>query len=284
MAVPLNQAQEHELDTLLNWYLRGWGPVDWRDLEEDKSAFSDHRMGYMLLALSEIEADSKTMRKKVAATGGDQVRHLQEFIIVWLAEEGEHGRALARLAARYGVTALPAANWRKVTRDWRSTITWPSLYLSRSIPGMCAVYSTLGAMQELIALTTYNFLAKRLDEKSATVLRRIARQESRHMKFYRTAASVFLSNSTAAQRATRVLIDQLWRPPGMDLLGAGSFESIFEPLLTDPQYASALTAADRIASSLPGLGSVTVMQRYLNRNGFEIADGRGDRIELEGFQ
>jgi len=147
-----------------------------------------------------------------------------------LAEEGEHSRALRHLARSYGTSDLDI-DARRWSRDVRAFFTWPSLYIGRSIPGLQAAYCTLGAMQELVALATYNHLAHLCaDSSAASMLRAIAKQESRHMRFYRKAAEILLSASQAAQRATRILIGNLWRPPGMDLIGRGCYEDIFGPI------------------------------------------------------
>ncbi|TCC32462.1 acyl-ACP desaturase [Kribbella sindirgiensis] len=267
---------------MLDWYLSSWGPVDWTAVRQVSDLDADPELGRMLLALSMIEADSQVMRRKLAASGADRSPELLEFIAVWLAEEGEHSRALKHMARNYGTTDL-AIDERRWSRDIRAFITWPSLYLGRRIPGLKAAYCTLGAMQELVALTTYNHLAQRCDTSPvSSALRAIAKQESRHMRFYRTAAEIFLGASPAAQRTTRVLIGKLWRPPGMDLIGKGWYEEIFGPILRDPQYTSALLRVDRIVSALPGIGSISVMREYLHTHEFPAPVAAVARREAQG--
>ncbi len=222
----------------------------------------------MLYALALIEADSLTMRRRISAIGADRVEELLEFITIWLAEEGEHSRALTQMARMHGFEPTSLAT-RKTTRDLRTLLTWPMLYVVRELRGICAAYCMLGAMQELIALTTYHHLASECeDPEIRAVLKAIARQESHHMRFYRRAAELFLRDSKAAQRNTRILIKRLWQPPGRDLLGTGNYEVIFGPLLTDSRYATRMLRVDQIVDGLPGLNGIRVAADYLDRHGF----------------
>lgn len=267
------------LRELVDWYASDWGPVDWRALKSSAFRTDDQSLGRMLYALSLIEADSQTMRRRLSTAGVDRSDELLEFIAIWLAEEGEHSRALARLSVMHGYESKELDSTRATTRDVRSLLMWPGLQVARRMRGICAAYCTFGSMQELVALTTYHHLAgMSTTAEVSEVLRAIARQESRHMKFYRNAAEIFLDGSPSAQRTTRSLINRLWRPPGMDLFGDGTYEDVFGPILGDHQYAKQLTKVDHMVSGLPGMGAVSVTSRYLETHGFAIhARATGDR-------
>lgn len=257
-----------ELRDLVDSYTKQWGPVPWRHLESNEFQHEDPTTGRMLYALALIEADSLTMRRRISAVGADRVEELLEFITIWLAEEGEHSRALTQMAVMHGFEPSELAT-RKTTRDLRTLITWPMLYVLRELRGICAAYCTLGAMQELIALTTYHHLAADCESPEIrSVLQAIARQESHHMRFYRGAAELFLRDSRAAQRNTRFLVQRLWQPPGLDLLGPGNYEVIFGPMLGDPRYATRLLKVDHVVNGLPGLSGIRVAAAYLDQHGF----------------
>jgi hypothetical protein len=257
-----------ELRTLVDAYTSDWGPVAWKGLKASDFHCDDRATGQMLYALAMIEADSLTMRRRISVIGADRVQELLEFITIWLAEEGEHSRALTYMSAMHGFESRDLST-RATTRDLRTLFTRPMLYAVRGLRGICAAYCTLGAMQELVALTTYHHLANRTESVEVhDVLKAIARQESHHMRFYRGAAELFLMDSRAAQRNTRMLITRLWQPPGRDLLGTGKFERIFGPILTDREYATNMLKVDRVVKSLPGLDGVNVMARYLDSHDF----------------
>jgi hypothetical protein len=257
-----------ELRTLVDQYAQDWGPVAWKGLKDSDFTVDDRPTGRMLYALALIEADSLTMRQRISTIGADRVQELLEFITIWLAEESEHSRALTYLAGMHGFTPEELAT-RTRTRDLRTLLTRPMLYAVRGLRGICAAYCTLGAMQELVALTTYHHLATgSASTEIASVLKAIGRQESHHMRFYRRAAELFLQDTPAAQRNTRFLIQRLWQPPGLDLLGKGNYEDIFEPILTDREYATSLLSVDHVVQNLPGLAGIRVMATYLDSHGF----------------
>lgn len=259
---------KRELRELVDTYTDSWGPVAWRSLKSSKFQCDDQSTGRMLYALALIEADSQTMRRRISAIGADRVEELLEFITIWLAEEGEHSRALTQMARMYGFDLSVLAT-RETTRDLRTLLTRPMLYIVRELRGICAAYCTLGAMQELIALTTYHHLAAGCENAEIrSILKAIARQESHHMRFYRRSAELFLRDSKAAQRNTRILIERLWQPPGLDLLGPGNYEVIFGPILSNPQYATRMLRVDQVVNGLPGLGGIRVAAHYLDKHGF----------------
>jgi rubrerythrin len=252
------------LRPFLNEYVRFWGPIDWSALRNRDPLPQNPAMGRMLLALAQIEGDSQVIRRKLATTHADRNDALLEFIAIWLAEEGEHSRALRHMASLLGTTSVDYDR-RCAWRDIRAFVTWPTLYAARLIPGLSATYCAVGAIQEHIALTTYNHLAAMIDDSECqNVLKRLARQECRHMRFYRHAAEIFLAESRCAQLYTSALIKRLWRPAGKDFLGSRVFEDIFAPLLSQRKYTDALASVDGVISRLPGLGDVRVMSRWLN--------------------
>lgn len=269
MGVKLTLDGSATITRLLDNYLTRWGPVFWRHLT-DLSVPSDATLGLMFKALSEIESDSVCVRRKLSATGADFTAELREFIIIWLAEEAEHGRAIDTVARKYGVTVLPTATKRSNHRSIRTFFTWPALYGARALPGVCAAYTALGAMQELVALKTYKKIAELTPAPVSDLLRDIARQEARHIKFYRGCAEVFLSESRKAQITTRRLLSRLWQPPGTDLLGRGNYEEIFAPVLTQADFQKELLKVDSMLDRLPGLAEMSIMERYLRRNKFDI--------------
>jgi hypothetical protein len=179
-----------ELRKLVDWYSSSWGPVDWKALKTSEFRCDAQAMGEMLYALSLIEADSQTMRRRLAAVGADRSDELLEFIAIWLAEEGEHSRALAHMSSMHGFVPR-RIDTRTALRDLRAFLTWPSLYLARGMRGICASYCTLGSMQECVALTTYHHLAAMSEDgEVARVLKAIGRQESRQRYSWRTTSQL----------------------------------------------------------------------------------------------
>ncbi|MFJ7768025.1 ferritin-like domain-containing protein [Streptomyces sp. NPDC097107] len=210
-----------------------------------------------------IETDSVVMRRKLAATRADRSNPIKQFNVLWLAEEAEHGRALSAAAERLGVR-LRSPEKRPMLRDLRSVTTWPALYVSGAlIPYLDAAYCVLGSLQEYIALTTYRRIAVRVgDEALYGLLHDIARQEGRHMRFYAESAKVLLSEPSA-RWVTVTLINHLWRPPGVDLLGLEKWLNVFRPLFDDHEYVSNLLRVDQILGKLTHYAEVRPMRRFI---------------------
>lgn len=64
------------------------------------------------------------------------------------------------------------------------------------------------------------------------------------------------------------MIQRLWQPPGLDLLGPGNYEVIFGPILSDTRYATRMLRVDQIVNGLPGLSGIRVAADYLDEHGF----------------
>ncbi|WP_406296528.1 acyl-ACP desaturase [Embleya sp. NBC_00888] len=259
---------EHEsrIGQLFDSYVRSWGPICWRDQCAKIQAPINCEYGTMLYALGLIETDSVVMRRKLAATRADRSNPIKQFNILWLAEEAEHGRALEAAAEKLGVRSLTFSSRRSI-RDLRSIATWPALYLSGFlVPHLDAAYCTLGSVQEYIALTTYRRIGEKLGDPALDgLLRQIAQQEGRHMKFYRGAAQVLLE-PRQARRVTAALLARLWRPPGVDLFGLPKWLEIFRPILEDDVYVGRLLRADDLLADLIGDSIARPMKRFLETN------------------
>jgi hypothetical protein len=121
-------------------------------------------------------------------------------------------------------------------------------------------------MQEYVAHTAYSALADRVGEPAAAdVLHQIARQEARHLRFYRRGAVAVLAESDVTRRVVRLLIDIDWKPPGVSLFGTAGWAEIFRPLLADRELERRLLRMDQMTAALPGLAGLQVMERFLAR-------------------
>ena len=253
------------LDSLLDQYLKNWGPIEWRLELSRSSPKVDINLGRALLALSAIETDSRVIYRKLHMANLDKRRAIQTFNITWLAEEAEHGRALQCLAGKLGVCDDPWTRSRITIRP----LEWPVLAMSRVLGASFeGAYLALGAIQEYVALTTYRKIADIIDDPpAALVLRRIAAQEGRHMHFYRGAALLFLEDPNCAYVASRIL-RKVWRPPGIDLLGLPAWLASFGPLLEYDDYRARLVRVDSLIRKMPGFEGTSFMAQFLERHGY----------------
>jgi hypothetical protein len=252
------------LENNLEDYLRGWGPIQWRDQVQNSSVQFNPDLGGVLNALADIEDDAFYMRVKLRHTGALRADVINHFVAVWLAEESEHSRALAHLADLYGYQRQKREH-KLLGRDKRSIAAVVGLSIGGAVysNGMCAAYLTLGAAQEYVALTTYNALAEENnDEVTRDILRQISRQEGRHLRFYRRGAEAILEGNSVAQKFCRWVLSTYWRPPGIDLLGREEWIRLFGKLLEVPENAAKYNGMDAMLDRLPGLEGLNLMQRF----------------------
>lgn len=250
-------------------FLGDWGPVRWRSLLQGTAVAPRPDIAAMFHALSRVEDDAFYMQVRLRRIGIFHISTVSQFNAIWLAEESEHSRALAALAVRYGGADAPIIRKRVWSRDKQSLWMVPLLKCRGLYPrGILAGYLTLGAVQELVALTVYNAAAQLLDDPPArAVLRAISRQEGRHMRFYRRCAEIMLTESVATQRYVRFILRRYWRPPGIDLLGRAGWERSLAPLLDDPSVRDRFACVDTMCDNLPGLRGMRLMETFLRRYG-----------------
>ena len=106
-----------------------------------------------------------------------------------------------------GTTRLAQSRGRLPRRDALRPVAFT--LASALTPHIVAVHMTWGAVNEWTTQAAYARLAKLADHPTLTVLlRRIMKQEGRHIDFYATEASGRLANSRAAQRVTRWALER----------------------------------------------------------------------------
>lgn len=228
----------------------------------------DTRRGRLLAALADIEDDSRFMQKKLRDMGALREISLIDFNNQWLCEENEHATALRALARKRGVEADPIEHGYGA-RDPRAI--WAVLAYrigSLNSEAITASYLAHGAVQEYIALSAYVLLAESAPtQNERDILRGIARQEGRHMKFYRTGALSIMSNGRKSTRSfVRWVFEKYWIPPGIELLGRSNWLRLFSPLLITDEARERLAGADRILQLFPGLEDIHVMGDFLSNN------------------
>ena len=243
-----------------------WGPVLWRPLLEDFRPSPDPHMAAMFSALADVEEVSFYMQVLIRRVGLTRLAPVREFNALWLAEESEHARAMTEVAQRYGAKEHPRM---RHTRSYRllhslSPSTW--IAATGLLPQVTlALYLAMGTLQEYVALSTYRILADMIgDPPVAEILRRIAQQEGRHMRFYRTGAIAVLEDDPVARRAVRHVVHTSWRPPGVDLFGLEGWVHTFRPLLSFPGAQARYLRMDDLAADLPGLQGVRAAERFLD--------------------
>ena len=138
---------------------------------------------------------------------------MTSFLTLWNYEEFWHGEAIAKVLEAHeeqaGTTRIAALRQRLPKRQAWKPLTFQ--LASAITPHLTAVHMTWGAVNEWTTQAAYARLAKLADHPTLTqLLRRIMKQEGRHIDFYATQAKSRLTDSRAAQRVTRWALDHFW--------------------------------------------------------------------------
>ena len=113
---------------------------------------------------------------------------------------------------------------------------------------------TWGAVNEWTTQAAYARLAGLADHPTLSVLlRRIMKQEGRHIDFYATEASGRLSGSRAAQRVTRWALRRFWAPVGSGVVPDAEVRFLRDYLFGDDDGRAMAERIDRRVDRLPGL-------------------------------
>jgi rubrerythrin len=188
------------------------------------------------------------------------------FFEVWKAEELAHAAALDRWLRRYSevrgveVPAPQPAPDRAVRPVER--------VLARTGGAVgelaAAAHMAWGAANELLTLNGYRRLAERSpDPVLATVLERIAAQESRHYSFYLLQAEWRLAASRLVRAVLPRLLRRVWTPVG---IGDGyktreDFAAVLAHLVDPPAGDRLLDRMDRRLAALPGLDGLRIFRQ-----------------------
>src|SRR5262249_18242365 len=172
--------------------------------------------------MHDIEHHTVCYLRDLLATPAHADHEVTSFLTMWNFEEFWHGDAIGRVLAAHGEPAGPR-RVEALRRSQRWTDRFgPTLHaLGSSIVGASytAVHMTWGAMNEWTTQAGYARLAARADHPTLTeLLRRIMRQEGRHVDFYASQAMARLAGNRRAQRLTRFALTRYWRPVGSDVM------------------------------------------------------------------
>ena len=214
--------------------------------------------------MHDVEGHTMCYLRDILVTHAHRDPTITAFLACWAYEEHWHGDALAQVLAAHGE---PAGHTRSAglrgqlprRHAWRPLAFGLSSSLSRH---MVAVQMAWGAVNERTTQAGYAQLARRAGHPVLSeLLRRIMRQEGRHIDFYAGFARQRLSTSRAAQRVTRVALRRLWAPVGSDLMPSAEVSFISTHLFGDPAGRTVARRVDRAVDRLPGLDGLHLLEK-----------------------
>jgi rubrerythrin len=262
-------------------------PLDVRDLDL-ANAFHTHKLHPDVLRclryMHDIELHTVCYLRDLLVTSAHRDPEITTFLTFWSFEEYWHGEAIATVLRAHGETA-GATRVKELRRRRRITeAAKPFTHGLASLvvgPSMTAVHMTWGAINEWTTQAGYARLAQRCDHPVlAEMLRRIMKQEGRHIDFYAAQATKRLASNRRAQWLTRMALRRFWSPVGSDVMPEAEVRHLISYLFGGRDGKAMAERIDRRIENLPGLGGLGLIDKARASMTCELGDHRSERFDV----
>jgi len=240
------------------------------DGDIDYGHFRSHRLPEPALRclryMHDIEHHTACYLRDLLVTRAHRDPTMTTFLTCWAYEEMWHGEAIGQVLAAHdeswGAARIATARQRTA---WSGRLApWAMALSSAATRHVTAVHMTWGAINEWTTQAGYGRLAQHCDDPVLTaLLRRIMKQEGRHIDFYASQAQARLDGSPAAQRMTSTALRRLWAPVGSGVMPRPEVRHLVTYLFDDAARREALARLDRRIDNLPGLAVLALMTSRL---------------------
>jgi hypothetical protein len=191
------------------------------------------------------------------------------FLACWVFEELWHGEAIGGVLEAHGEIAgsrRVAALRRR--RRWGDTLGLVAHAAGAAVagPSFVALHMSWGALNEWTTQAGYARLAQTEDHPVLSeLLRRIMKQEGRHIDFYASEANRRLAASPRARRLTRQALRHLWRPVGSGVMPRPEVAFLVRHLFAGRDGMATAARIDRRVDQLPGLEGLGLLTGAVER-------------------
>lgn len=218
--------------------------------------------------MHDVENHTSCYLRNLLNTRAHHDPEVTTFLTMWNFEELWHGEAIARVLAAHGepagATRVAAMRARLGWRITSSPLLW--MGFSAATKHFLAVHMTFGVINEWTTQAGYARLAARAQHPVLSeLLRRIMRQEGRHIDYYLSQARDLLGASRGAQRTTRLMIRRLWSPVGATVMPEDETRHLVRTLFADEEGRTVAARVDRRVDSLPGLTGLNLLGGTIDR-------------------
>ncbi|MCU1484443.1 MAG: hypothetical protein JWN67_1189 [Actinomycetia bacterium] len=252
----------------LDTYKRVTGRLEYDDVDFD--AFRDQPLDEASLRclryMHDIEEHTSCYLRNLLNTRAHYDPEITTFLTMWNFEELWHGEAIGQVLAAHdepGTLPRVARMRERLGRKIGSPIGW--MAFSAATKHFLAVHMTFGVVNEWTTQAAYSRLASVCDHPVlADLLRRIMKQEGRHIDFYLDKAKEHLE-PLGARRQTRFVMKHFWKPVGSSLMPEDDTRHLARTLFAGAEGRPMLERIDRRIDRLPGLGDLHLLTEAFGR-------------------
>jgi hypothetical protein len=218
--------------------------------------------------MHDVENHTVCYLRDVLVTRAHRDPEVTKFLTLWNYEEFWHGEAIAGILEAHdeqaGTGRVAALRQRLPKGDALKPVGYQ--LVSALTPHLTAVHMTWGAVNEWTTQAAYARLAQLADHPTLSeLLRRIMKQEGRHIDFYASQAKSRLGDSRAAQRLTRWALRHFWAPVGSGVVPDREVTFLRTYLFGDEPGRSMAARIDRRVDKLPGLAGLNLLGTAVGR-------------------
>lgn len=258
-------------------YAKTAGPVRWDDLDLD--AFRTHPLSENALRclryMSDVETHTVCYLRDLLVTPSHADPEVTVFLTMWNMEEFWHGELLDEVLRRHGVPA--GAEHTQAVRKrlgWADRLAPIKQSVLANVIGhdFIATHMAWGAINEWCAHSAYyRLIATEKHPVLTEILRRIAKQETRHVAFYNSQARRRLAASAKAQRIARFALRKAWGIVGSTVMPPAEVKHMLSYLYGGPEGLAEVRRVDAKIDSLPGQHGLRLVERQLHKYGVAAA-------------
>jgi hypothetical protein len=245
-----------------------WDDLDFEQFHANPIPESSLRT---LRYMTDVEYHTVCYTRDLLTTPSHEEPEVSAFMTMWNREEFWHGEALAAVLKLHGITVdFDQLKANRLKLGWKDRLDPIKQSILGKLVGndFVAVHMAWGAANELSAIAAYNRMAE-LEEHPvlAELLRRIAKQEARHVAFYTSQARDRLAASTKAQKFTRLALNKFWAPVGSSIMDKVEVKHVMNHLMSGADGRKAARKIDDSISRMPGLTGLTIVEDSLDSLG-----------------
>jgi hypothetical protein len=245
-------------------YMSVVAALDDRDIDYDafRTDPLDENALRCLRYMHDVEHHTVCYLRDLLVTQAHNDPAITSFLTMWAFEEYWHGEAIGKVLSAHGERA-----GRERVRSMRARTAGRfggigTMLASAATRHVVTVSLAWGAVNEWTTQAGYVRLAARADHPVLSdLVRRIAKQEGRHIDFYVTEATARLEQSTAAQRVTRFALARRWEPVGSSVMPKSETDHLIRHLFAGAEGLEMARRIDRRIDRMPGLTGLGLIER-----------------------